>query len=60
MTYTYHSDGHYKATIEDVFGGLDASQLQQGSAPWHMGYQTHERNLKWNVDLAMRLGVVRI
>jgi hypothetical protein len=59
LTYTYHSDGHDKATIEDVFGGADASKLAPGSAPWATGWQMNERNLQWNDDLARRLLVVR-
>lgn len=58
ITYTYKSDGHYKATIEDVFGGIDEGQLQ-GSAPWAMGWQANEKTIKWNDDLKRRLLIVR-
>ena len=61
LTYTYHSDGHYKATIEGVFGGkaMDVSKLQQGKAPWRTGWQMNEKNLKWNDELKKRLLVAR-
>jgi hypothetical protein len=60
QSFTYHSDGHYKATIEDVFpldGG--AAQVSSGKAPWQLGWQTNERNIMWNDDLKMRLLTVR-
>jgi hypothetical protein len=58
--FTYHSDGHYKATIEDVFR-LDSGgePISGGKAPWKMGWQTNERNIVWNNDLKMRLLTVR-
>jgi hypothetical protein len=58
--FTYHSDGHYKATIEDVFP-LDGrvAQVAGGKAPWKLGWQTNERNIMWNDDLKMRLLTVR-
>lgn len=60
VQYSYHSDGHYKATIEDVFGsGGGQAPLGAGKAPWRMGWQTNERNIMWNEDLKMRLLTVR-
>jgi hypothetical protein len=59
LAYSYHSDGHCKATLEDVFKGLNQTQLQKGRAPWHMGWQTNERNIIWNDDLKLRLLMVR-
>ena len=58
--YSYHSDGHYKATIEDVFGSEQgATPLTAGKAPWNMSWQANERNTTWNDDLKMRLLTAR-
>lgn len=60
VAFSYHSDGHYKATLEDVFGGTDPLNVAAGSAPWNMGWQTNERNVMWNNELKTRLLVVRL
>lgn len=55
VTYSYHSDGHYKATLEDVFKKSSNATLVSDHAPWSMGWQTNERNIMWNDDLKLRL-----
>jgi len=55
ITYTYHSEGHYKATLEDVFKNSSKASLVRDHAPWNMGWQTNERNIMWNDDLKLRL-----
>ena len=55
VTYSYHSDGHYKATLEDVFKNSSTATFVSDHAPWSMGWQTNERNIMWNDDLKLRL-----
>eukprot|EP00892_Ulva_mutabilis_P006787 jgi/Ulvmu1/4480/UM002_0205.1 len=55
VTYSYHSEGHYKATLEDVFKNPCKASLIRNHAPWSMGWQTNERNIMWNDDLKIRL-----
>ena len=42
------TDGHSKATIEDVYGGSKTSSGLFDEAPWAVGWQMNERNMVWN------------
>lgn len=50
--YSYHSDGHYKATIEDVFKQIDSAKLYTEQAPWKMGWCGPRHENSYLVDAA--------
>lgn len=60
IQYSYHSGGHFKATLEDVFRNSSTASLIRDHAPWNMGWQTNERNIMWNEDLKLRLIKARL
>eukprot|EP01024_Parvocaulis_polyphysoides_P023121 TRINITY_DN2139_c0_g1_i2.p1 TRINITY_DN2139_c0_g1~~TRINITY_DN2139_c0_g1_i2.p1 ORF type:complete len:147 (-),score=21.61 TRINITY_DN2139_c0_g1_i2:333-731(-) len=60
------SDGHAKATIEQVFGpvmekstGQNQSQMVTDDTPWTLSWQMSERNVAWSDDLRGFFGFKR-
>eukprot|EP01024_Parvocaulis_polyphysoides_P023122 TRINITY_DN2139_c0_g1_i3.p1 TRINITY_DN2139_c0_g1~~TRINITY_DN2139_c0_g1_i3.p1 ORF type:complete len:289 (-),score=38.00 TRINITY_DN2139_c0_g1_i3:140-964(-) len=56
------SDGHAKATIEQVFGpvmekstGQNQSQMVTDDTPWTLSWQMSERNVAWSDDLRVSI-----
>lgn len=44
VTFNYYSDGHYKATIEDVLKKSSGRKLYDEHAPWNLGWYDCEHN----------------